>query len=185
MQSKYLKLLKGRARRMRMYPTPEERIVGRFLKDSDIPHRKQKIIAPYITDFLLWKKSIVIEVDGDHHDADSKQLMHDYRRDLLIMALGISVFRIKNSNLKKMLPKIKEAYDNAPNKKCLRRIASFQHRFTVLEDENFVLRLFTKTFIKTLGRKIRGVARWHFRKKMIGGIYDRTRAEREDRGTHP
>lgn len=66
-----------RAREMRLYPTPAEKILWQFLRKKQLgglKFRRQHIIAPYIVDFYCSKKRLIIEVDGGSH-------LEDFDRD--------------------------------------------------------------------------------------------------------
>jgi len=81
--------LTGFARAMRKEMTePETRLwfalrAGRF---GGIKFRRQKVIGRYITDFAANNPRLVIEVDGQTHDADDKR---DAERTDFLIAVGI------------------------------------------------------------------------------------------------
>ncbi|WP_271542817.1 endonuclease domain-containing protein [Bradyrhizobium sp. CCBAU 45321] len=61
------------AKRLRANTTPHERALWRALKDlpMDGSHfRRQAPIGPYVVDFFLPAKRLIIELDGGHHNED-------------------------------------------------------------------------------------------------------------------
>jgi hypothetical protein len=73
-------------------PTKAELIFKNRLIDKKIPFQTQKIIQPYIVDFLIGKT--IIELDGSSHDGREE---YDEKRTAFLNKLGYSVIRIKNS----------------------------------------------------------------------------------------
>ena len=71
-----------------------------FLKPLPIMVHRQKIIGPYIVDFYVAEKKLVIELDGSqHYDIRGKQA--DEIRDQFLRELGLTVLRYANSDLDK------------------------------------------------------------------------------------
>lgn len=52
----------------------------------------------YIVDFYIPELRLVIEVDGNHHVTDKKQVEHDTKRTTFLESIGLSVERIPNRN---------------------------------------------------------------------------------------
>lgn len=87
--------LEDYAQTMRLKPTPAEKIVAERLTERGILFYPQYIIAPYIVDFVIPEKMVIIELDGSGHD-DPDQKLYDERRDKYLEALGFKVFRFWN-----------------------------------------------------------------------------------------
>ena len=69
-----------------------------FLKPLPIMVHRQKIIGPYIVDFYVAEKKLVIELDGSqHYDIRGKQA--DEIRDQFLREQGLTVLRYANSDL--------------------------------------------------------------------------------------
>lgn len=88
--------LHARARDMRNNPTGPEKRLWRILSSAQIgaKFRRQAVIPPYIADFLCPALKLIIEVDGDTHDA-----ARDARRDADLAALGYRVVRVANHDV--------------------------------------------------------------------------------------
>ena len=77
--------------------TFSEHRLAKFLKSKRIKHSKQFIIAPYIVDFYLRNRGIIIELDGSVHNKN-KQINHDVRRDNYFFSMKLIVLRFKNNH---------------------------------------------------------------------------------------
>ncbi|MEP9359374.1 endonuclease domain-containing protein [Sphingomonas sp. KR3-1] len=78
---------------MRRTPTEFEVRVWRHLSNSQLGHkfRRRHVIFPYICDFFCPSKGLVVEIDGDTHDAP-----YDERRDARLVAKGFETLRFTN-----------------------------------------------------------------------------------------
>ncbi len=54
--------------------------------------RRQAPIGPYVADFVIFSRKIVIEIDGDVHGLPEQQ-RHDAKRDAWLRAEGFDVLR--------------------------------------------------------------------------------------------
>jgi very-short-patch-repair endonuclease len=90
-------LLLGRAKAMRSVMTQPERELWTALRAKRFGYkvRRQEVIGPYIVDFLVWAKRLIIEVDGDTH-ADPRR---DERRTHWLEAQGYRVLRFNNADV--------------------------------------------------------------------------------------
>ena len=71
-----------------------------FLKQLPIMVHRQKVIGPYIVDFYIADRQLVIELDGSqHYDIPGKQA--DGIRDQFLRELGLTVLRYANSDIDK------------------------------------------------------------------------------------
>lgn len=84
-----------RAQALRQNQTKGEKMLWRALRElkaEGIRVRRQAPIGPYIVDFAIFSRKIIIEIDGDVHTAD-KQAAHDKRRDTWLRSQGFEVVR--------------------------------------------------------------------------------------------
>ena len=105
--------LHERARELRRNMTSAEKILWEKLRHNrlnGLQFRRQQIIDGYIVDFYCHSKALIVEVDGDIHDA---QKDYDSERDSNLLARGFSILRFTNKevndDLAKALQKIIEA----------------------------------------------------------------------------
>ena len=96
----------ARARALRKNMTPEERKLWfRFLRKLEIPVRRQAVIGPYIVDFLIFSKKIVIEVDGSQH-YETTGSRKDRERDQYLSAQGYTVLRYPNNEVNRRFSEV-------------------------------------------------------------------------------
>ena len=89
--------LHARASHMRRNPTEPEKRVWRILSSSQLEgfkFRRQAVIPPFIADFLCPSESLIVEVDGDTHDAGKDRL-----RDDLLATRGYCTVRVDNNDV--------------------------------------------------------------------------------------
>jgi very-short-patch-repair endonuclease len=81
---------------MRNNPTEPEKRLWRVLSGKQVgaKFRRQAVIPPYIADFLCPALKLIIEVDGDTHDATA-----DAARDAGLAAPGYRVLRFANADV--------------------------------------------------------------------------------------
>ena len=99
MQQKHLLT---RARALRSASTPFEVMLWNQLKAAKLgghKFRRQHVIDQAIVDFFCPAKALIVEVDGDTHDADK-----DARRDQRHSGMGFSTIRFTNADVGKNLP---------------------------------------------------------------------------------
>jgi very-short-patch-repair endonuclease len=91
-----LEELHARAKEMRNNPTEPEKRLWRALSRKQIgaKFRRQAVIPPYIADFLCPALKLILEVDGDTHDAAI-----DTQRDARLSVLGYRVLRFSNADV--------------------------------------------------------------------------------------
>lgn len=90
-----------------------------FLLEHGIKHNRQKVIYPYICDFYIKGKGLIIELDGEFHNK-SDQIGKDSERDSYISSLGIFVLRYSNdTDFNNILKDINE-FPDITEKKHLR-----------------------------------------------------------------
>lgn len=107
--------LNGFRRELRRNPTVFEVEFGKELRNHSIDFEFQVIIPPYILDFVIPEKMLVIEVDGSHHKIDNNQVEYDKRRTLYLEKLGFTIVRIENSDVKNWDVQNIKHFPNKPN----------------------------------------------------------------------
>ena len=87
------KVLAGRARYMRRFPTASEAALWRLLRGGRLGVRfvRQAVIGRFIVDFLAPELRLVVEVDGGYH---AERRRADERRDAKLRAWGYRVVRV-------------------------------------------------------------------------------------------
>jgi type I restriction enzyme R subunit len=105
---------KSRAQRMRVEPTPAERLMWALLRDrrlEGIKFRRQSPVGIFISDFYCRELNLVVELDGQIHE-DRRQSAHDENRDSYLRSLGCTILRFSNrevfENRETVLSKIHE-----------------------------------------------------------------------------
>lgn len=108
--------LHDRAAQMRRNPTEPEKLLWRHLSGSQLDghkFRRQSVIGSFIADFLCPQKALIIEVDGDTHDAAKDRL-----RDEILAEQRFRVLRVRNedvmTNIEGVLILIATALASAP-----------------------------------------------------------------------
>ena len=89
------------ARSMRREPTPCEDAVWKKLRASQLggfKFRRQTVIESYICDFFCPAKGLIVEIDGDTHEAEV-----DEHRDRVLAARGFEVLRFTNADVRENL----------------------------------------------------------------------------------
>ncbi|TCD06626.1 DUF559 domain-containing protein [Erythrobacteraceae bacterium CFH 75059] len=106
-----LAVLQERARAMRNNPTEPEKRLWRHLSNGQLgghKFRRQEVIGHRIADFACPVAKVVVEVDGDAHDADD-----DAVRDDRLEAFGYRVVHVSNAdvmnNMEGVLERIRQA----------------------------------------------------------------------------
>ncbi|GAA0476861.1 hypothetical protein GCM10009096_18370 [Parasphingorhabdus litoris] len=82
---------------MRANPTEPEKRLWRNISNSQLngfKFRRQAVIGHYIADFLCPQKALVIEIDGETHQAEQ-----DARRDEELRRLGYKTLRFTNADV--------------------------------------------------------------------------------------
>lgn len=102
-----------RARELRRTMTPAERILWEKLRHNrlnGLQFRRQQIIDTYIVDFYCHARALIVEVDGEIHDA---QKDYDSERDNYLVARGFSILRFTNEDVKSGLAIVLQKIINA------------------------------------------------------------------------
>jgi len=96
----YEKILEA-AKNNRINPTPEEKLLWRYLRNNQInglKFRRQQIIEGYIVDFYCHQCSLIIEIDGKIHDR-SEQKIHDQERETILKYRGFTILHFSNERI--------------------------------------------------------------------------------------
>jgi very-short-patch-repair endonuclease len=83
------------ARKLRLNQTQGEKALWRALRElkaDDIHIRRQAPIGPYVADFVVFSRKLVIEIDGDIHALPDQQ-QHDERRTAWLRSEGFQILR--------------------------------------------------------------------------------------------
>ncbi|MEL6656737.1 MAG: tRNA uridine-5-carboxymethylaminomethyl(34) synthesis GTPase MnmE [Bacteroidota bacterium] len=93
--------LKAFAREMRNKQTPSEKKLWERLRKRQVAGCKflrQHVIGPFIGDFFCAQKKLIIEVDGEYHQAPEVELS-DMQRTQVLEAKGYKVLRFTNEQV--------------------------------------------------------------------------------------
>ncbi len=96
---------RSRAKQMRREMTRAETLLWRHLKAnrlSGLGFRRQSPMGSYIADFVAHSCKLVVEVDGESHDFESR-IRHDERRDAWFASRGYRVLHFTNDDVMKNL----------------------------------------------------------------------------------
>jgi very-short-patch-repair endonuclease len=99
------KLQRDRAKQLRRTMTRAETLLWRHLKAhrlATLGFRRQSPMGNYVADFVSHTCKLVVEVDGESHDFESR-LRHDNRRDAWFASRGYRVLRFTNDDVLKNL----------------------------------------------------------------------------------
>lgn len=113
-------ILGDRARQMRNEPTPFEKALWLRLGGSQLggfKFRRQIVLAPWIVDFFCSAKGLIIEIDGNTHDAEA-----DRRRDAILLQRGFHVLRFTNQDVGSNVDGVLE--------RILAKVSALPDRFT-------------------------------------------------------
>jgi very-short-patch-repair endonuclease len=92
----------SRARSLRRNMTDGERKLWYELRDFrrlyGVHVRKQVPIGPYIADFAIHSKNLIIEVDGEHHFTPDG-MARDQKRDAWFVSQGYKTIRMTTGEL--------------------------------------------------------------------------------------
>jgi len=109
-----------RARQMRKAQTPSEQKLWLHLRNSQLEgykFRRQTVMESFICDFFCPSKGLIVEVDGETHDATA-----DARRDDYLAERGFTTLRFTNAEVGKNMEGVLET--------ILEKLRSLPERFT-------------------------------------------------------
>lgn len=91
-----------RAQKLRREMSAAERVLWGFLRDrrlGGLKFRRQVAIGPWVADFYCAEADLIVELDGDSHRDERKQL--DSVRDKWMNDRGLETLRVTASELSK------------------------------------------------------------------------------------
>lgn len=91
--------LLGRARELRNHATDAERILWKYLRNSQlegVKFRRQQPVEDYIADFVSFDPRLVVELDGSQH---AQNHHYDQKRDVCLHNNGFIVLRFWNNEI--------------------------------------------------------------------------------------
>ena len=99
MNEHYHKKLVGNSRKLRKNMTKEERHLWYdCLKQLPVTIHRQKVLGPYIVDFYIASRKLVIELDGSQHYEETGR-QKDRLRDQTLTGMGYRVLRYSNADV--------------------------------------------------------------------------------------
>ena len=104
-----------RAKSLRRSMTRAETLLWRYLKAHHVDglgFRRQVPMRGYVADFACHAARLIIELDGESHDFESRQ-RSDLARDAWLRSQGYTVLRFGNDDVLKNLQGVVEAIRNA------------------------------------------------------------------------
>lgn len=96
------KELKIKRKDLRNNATHSEELLWYELRNSQLKGRKfrrQHSVGNYILDFYCPEERLAIELDGEHHQEDNAQKIHDRKRTEFLNSMKITVIRFKNTDV--------------------------------------------------------------------------------------
>ncbi len=92
---------KSKAQQLRQNQTEAEIQLWRQLRNRNLAgykFRRQYTIEPYIVDFLCFSHSLIIELDGGHHN-EEQQIIYDKKRSDYLESKGFVILRFWNNQV--------------------------------------------------------------------------------------
>ena len=160
------KRLRKYAHRMETKPTMEEKFLLENMKKERANlgyYICQKVIVPYIADFFFSDKQLIVEIDGDFHDSNTKQQSYDTKRDIFLMSFGLTVWRFTNKevlvNSRSIIKKIESFTPTNRTKHLNKKIRKHNTKFNYGE---FPIHLFKRTFRYELIQRLYPIITWRY-----------------------
>ena len=103
------------ARQNRKDATVEEDIIWQEIRNrkiGDYKFRRQHPIAGYIPDFVCLEKKLIVEIDGEYHNAE-EQIKFDKARESWLKENGFTMIRISNFKVNNALNSVLEDIEQA------------------------------------------------------------------------
>src|SRR5262245_25311931 len=92
---------RNRAKQLRRTMTRAETLLWRYIKAERVDglsFRRQVPMQRYIADFVCHAARLIVELDGESHDFESRQ-QHDAERDAWFESQGFVVLRFTNDQV--------------------------------------------------------------------------------------
>jgi very-short-patch-repair endonuclease len=109
-------ILKERRKELRNKMTPQEIILWKHLKNSQLGYKfqRQHSLGNFIADFYCPRRKLIVEADGSQH-TDEGARAYDKERTQYLESLGVRVLRFWNNeintNLSAVLDKIRQSLE--------------------------------------------------------------------------
>jgi very-short-patch-repair endonuclease len=117
---RYNSNLKEPARHLRKEMTAAEQILWTRLRRKQVmgvQFYRQRPFLRFILDFYAPSVKLVVEVDGDHHQAEPQQWTRDRQRDAILTGSDLRVLRFSNREVQQeigsVLKQVEEAVGEA------------------------------------------------------------------------
>jgi very-short-patch-repair endonuclease len=113
---------RSRAKRLRVTMTRAETLLWRYIKARRIDEllfRRQVPMHKYIADFICHSHGLIVELDGESHDFESR-IAQDAERDAWFVSQGYSVLRFTNEEVLTNLSGVVEAIRSAAKSRTSR-----------------------------------------------------------------
>ena len=93
-------ILREHAAYNRNHPTEAEALLWDFLSADGlgVTFKRQHVIGDYIVDFVCLSSKLIVELDGDYHQAEQQQVS-DAQRTEWLESRGFKVIRFTNEEL--------------------------------------------------------------------------------------
>src|SRR5215813_1999158 len=107
-------LQRSRAKRLRSTMTRAETLLWRYIKARRIDgllFRRQVPMHKYIADFVCHSHRLIVELDGESHDFESR-IQRDAERDAWFVSEGYTVRRFTNEEVLRNLSGVVETIRN-------------------------------------------------------------------------
>ena len=93
-------ILREHAAYNRNHPTEAEALLWDFLSADGlgVTFKRQHVIGDYIVDFVCLSSKLIVELDGDYHQAEQQQVI-DAQRTEWLESRGFKVIRFTNEEL--------------------------------------------------------------------------------------
>ncbi|HEX6901422.1 MAG TPA: endonuclease domain-containing protein [Thermoanaerobaculia bacterium] len=96
-----IRTIRSRAQILRETPTRAERAMWEILRDrrlQGIKFRRQHPISIYVADFFCHELKLIVELDGEVHDAP-RRAVRDANRDAYLRSQGCTILRFPNHDV--------------------------------------------------------------------------------------
>jgi len=96
---------RGRAKELRQRMTRAETLLCRYIKAHRVEglgFRRQVPLGNYVADFVCHSAHLIVELDGESHDFESRRKT-DHRRDARLQSQGYTVLRFTNDQVPREL----------------------------------------------------------------------------------
>ena len=88
-----------RSRQLRQSQTDAEKKLWHHLRARQLHNckfRRQHPFPPYVLDFYCHEVALVVELDGNQHQVDTRQVVWDVKRTAFLEGYGLTVLRYSN-----------------------------------------------------------------------------------------